>query len=411
MQLGALARNEALSSDGAGLLMMVGRLLTMMEADQRLAKVVASAHTPTTSGSDIAVIEEFASITAARRQAMDAVAAQDARPAAEDVSDPRSQFIDYLAKKAGRPIRTLKRFQRISGGYSKTSIAVELQPQDEFGWGTELIVRMDVRDGPTNFTVIDEFPLLQQLHGSAVPVAQPFACESDTSVLGQPFLVSALLPGKSAASGDPSVAAWGADPEQRNAIGRQLAAALGALHSVAPPAAVRASAHAQLKSYLRHWRDLWQNLGAPHEPGLALAFDWLERNVPARIERLAWVHGDFAPYNALQDDGRLSAVIDWEFAHLGDPAEDVGYCRRYMESLLPWSEFLAAYYAAGGPEYHSESAAFYEVWSNVRNTVVLLQGRQAYVSGRNRDIKVLYAPAEFYDYFLLNALKSIRETL
>ena len=342
---------------------------------------------------------------------MDSVAQRDARPKPDVVLDPRTQFTAYLSAKAGHPIRTLKKFQRISGGYSKTSIAVELESQDDFGWGTHLIVRMDVKDGPTSFTVADEFPLLQQLHGSAVPVAQPFACETDTLVLGQPFLVSALLPGTSAASGDPTVAAWGSDSEQRQAIGRQMAAALGALHSVAPPAAVRASAHAQLKAYLRHWRDLWQNLGAPHEPGLALAFDWLERNVPSRIERLAWVHGDFAPYNALQDRGRLSAVIDWEFAHLGDPAEDVGYCRKYMESLLPWSEFLDAYYAAGGPEYHSESAAFYEVWCNVRNAVVLLQGRQAYVSGRNRDIKVLYAPAEFYDYFLLSALKSIRETL
>lgn len=442
-----MSSRENLSSDGAGLLMMVGRLLTMIEADQLMAAERRSeatgpallrelgldvppanqtaveaaivelvqrsreADTATRSAQRKAVIDRYEADTLARQQQQALVAGSDQRPAATTISDPQARFTAYLSKQAGRSIGPLKKFHRIAGGYSKTTLAAELEPQDDFGWGTRLLIRMDVADGPTNFTVADEYPLLKRLHGSAVPVAQPFACESDITVLGQAFLVSALLPGISAASGDPTVAAWGQDLAQRRNVGLQLAQALGALHSVTPDETDERSGAEQLRRYLQEWRQVWLGLGAPPSPGLALAFDWLEENAPQSVARLAYIHGDFAPYNALQLDGQLTAVIDWEFIHLGDPAEDVGYCRKYMESLLPWDEFLQAYYAAGGPEYRSESASFYEVWCNVRNAVVLLQGRQAYVSGRNRDVKVLYAPAEFYDYFLLNALRSIRTQL
>lgn len=423
VHLAALARSEPLSADGAGLIMMVGRLLTMIEADRQAGQGAGDAEAAAAVVAQITdrgfkpedrrslfrtAIDRYVTVTEAMQEQRMQVAASDARPQTEAVTDPQQRFTQFLSRKAGRAIGPLKRFHRITGGYSKTSIAVQLAPEDEFGWGTSLIVRMDVKDGPTSFTVADEFPLLKRLHGSAVPVAQPFHCETDASVLGQPFLVSALMPGISAASGDPTVAAWGGDAKKRQAVGVQIARALGALHSVAPTEAATLSATEQVRAYLREWRERWQGLGAPPEPGLALAFEWLDENAPKAIERLAYVHGDFAPYNALQDDGRLTAVIDWEFVHLGDPAEDVGYCRKYMESLLPWEEFLRHYYASGGPEYRSDSAAFYEVWCNVRNAVVLLQGRQAYVSGRNRDLKVLYAPAEFYHYFLLQALKAIQ---
>lgn len=447
VQLATLAQKETLSSDSTDLLMMVGRLLTMLEADASttpaatiaggrqllqtfgvdppvdddesaveaaVAAFVAASRTAEPSqrrAQRKAVIDRYEAEIGSLQQQRLVAAASDQRPAVAVAADPAQRFADYLSRRAQRPIGPLKKYQRIAGGYSKLSIAVELDPKDDFGWGTQLLVRMDIENGATDFSVADEYPLLQRLHGSAVPVAQAFAAETDCSILGQPFLVSALLPGVSATSGEPTVAAWGHDPGLRREVGLQLAHALGALHSVTPSDAPHRSGAEQVQRYLREWRERWQRLQAPPSPALTLAFDWLEENAPREVARLAYIHGDFAPYNALQDKGRLTAVIDWEFIHLGDPAEDVGYCRKYMEALLPWDEFLQAYYAAGGPEYRSDSAVFYEVWCGVRNAVVLLQSRQVYVSGRNRDIKALYAGAEFHDYFLLNALRSIREQL
>lgn len=40
------------------------------------------------------------------------------------------------------------------------------------------------------------------------------------------------------------------------------------------------------------------------------------------------VHGDFGPNNVLLDPAtfEVTAVVDWEFAHLGDPIEDLAWC-------------------------------------------------------------------------------------
>jgi aminoglycoside phosphotransferase (APT) family kinase protein len=37
------------------------------------------------------------------------------------------------------------------------------------------------------------------------------------------------------------------------------------------------------------------------------------------------VHGDFGPQNLLIDASGVSALVDWEFAHLGEPIEDLAW--------------------------------------------------------------------------------------
>ena len=38
------------------------------------------------------------------------------------------------------------------------------------------------------------------------------------------------------------------------------------------------------------------------------------------------MHGDAGPGNFVHRDGKIVAVTDFEFCHLGDPAEDWGFC-------------------------------------------------------------------------------------
>lgn len=53
------------------------------------------------------------------------------------------------------------------------------------------------------------------------------------------------------------------------------------------------------------------------------------------------VHGDFGHYNAIMaaDGSRLAAVLDWEEAHLGDAAEDIGWCEFQLRSRHPQHEW------------------------------------------------------------------------
>lgn len=64
------------------------------------------------------------------------------------------------------------------------------------------------------------------------------------------------------------------------------------------------------------------------------ALRWLHQHQPADPPALRLVHGDFRLGNLIVGggaDGGLRTVLDWEIAHLGDPAEDLAWI-----CLPPW---------------------------------------------------------------------------
>jgi aminoglycoside phosphotransferase (APT) family kinase protein len=63
----------------------------------------------------------------------------------------------------------------------------------------------------------------------------------------------------------------------------------------------------------------------------------------------ALLHGDFWPGNLLWEEGRLTAILDWEDAALGDPASDVACCRlelRYKYGVTATERFTQRYQAS-----------------------------------------------------------------
>jgi aminoglycoside phosphotransferase len=66
------------------------------------------------------------------------------------------------------------------------------------------------------------------------------------------------------------------------------------------------------------------------------------------------VHGDFGPNNILFEPGThaVHALLDWEFAHVGEPVEDLAWCEwivrtHHPEQRAALGEFHAAYTAGG----------------------------------------------------------------
>jgi Phosphotransferase enzyme family len=80
-----------------------------------------------------------------------------------------------------------------------------------------------------------------------------------------------------------------------------------------------------------HGQDLVDAGRAPELLGLLGVFlHELQQLSPATVPELAGTggviaHGDFGPQNVLVDGHRITAVVDWEFAHLGQPVEDLAW--------------------------------------------------------------------------------------
>lgn len=106
----------------------------------------------------------------------------------------------------------------------------------------------------------------------------------------------------------------------RSVLVGQCARALAAIHSI-DPSMVSGLESVDVLERLRVGLDLVEEA----RPTFELALRWLaDRRPPARPP--AVVHGDFRVGNLLVDAASgLTAVLDWELAHLGDPLEDLGW--------------------------------------------------------------------------------------
>lgn len=61
----------------------------------------------------------------------------------------------------------------------------------------------------------------------------------------------------------------------------------------------------------------------PH-PAIELGLHWSRERIPLERPRVV-SHGDFRIGNLAVDESGLVAVLDWEFAHVSDPAEDLAW--------------------------------------------------------------------------------------
>lgn len=92
------------------------------------------------------------------------------------------------------------------------------------------------------------------------------------------------------------------------------------------------------------------NSGTAWDPLIHLAIDWLAENIPPDLPTPVIVHGDAGPANFLYADGQVTALLDWELVHYGDPMADLAMlCLRMLfQPFVPLPEAFAYYAEAGG---------------------------------------------------------------
>ena len=89
---------------------------------------------------------------------------------------------------------------------------------------------------------------------------------------------------------------------------------------------------AHLDSLIARWQDI-AHRHVESMPITRFIAAWLDRNRPPPLP-LRLVHGDLQPGNivAAPDGWQL---VDWEFARIGDPREDLGYYNAYASAVPP----------------------------------------------------------------------------
>jgi aminoglycoside phosphotransferase (APT) family kinase protein len=113
-------------------------------------------------------------------------------------------------------------------------------------------------------------------------------------------------------------------------------------------------------------------------PLFAFALAWLRRNAPTDVARSSLVHSDMGPGNFLATAGRVTAVLDWEVAHWGDPMEDLAAIA-VRDMATPVGHLparFAEYEAAGGGPVDLRRVEWYRVLVLARNAMMIGLGLQ-----------------------------------
>jgi aminoglycoside phosphotransferase (APT) family kinase protein len=255
---------------------------------------------------------------------------------------------------------------QIPGGYSKDTYMIGVV--DRHGDARDIVLRRDFPAGPTETSAADEFGILSKLSNLGLPVARPLEAVHDRAVLGQPFLVVERVPGENAADH------FDQDPQLARSVCYQLADTLGRLHALDPVELGLTTGDVggpadQIRTNLEQWKSFWKRNRRTGSPMVEAAFVWLEANIPADVARLVAVHGDARQHNVMIENGRLTALLDWEFIHAGDPAEDLEYTKIYTAPYVEWTDFMNVYLSAGGVRASDSGSRFYEVFRAVRNFI------------------------------------------
>ncbi len=271
----------------------------------------------------------------------------------------------------------------VIGGRSKQTIL--LRATGCRGLPPDLVVRRDLLVGSLGTSVVNEFRLLQTLHANGVEVPEVYHVEADRNVLGTPFLLLRAVPG--AALGQITEAPR--SPEKVLAAARALASVHRIPVSVAAPLLTHlgeARTRQAIAADIDEWHTSWRAQARSSSPALEAAFRYLAKHAEIIDESPCFVHGDYSFHNLLFADDRLTAVLDWELAHIGHAAEDLGYIKQAAQAVVPWADFMAAYHEAGGPPLDDAALRFYGLLGTVRLLMKICLARKLFEEGKTDDI-------------------------
>jgi aminoglycoside phosphotransferase (APT) family kinase protein len=266
--------------------------------------------------------------------------------------------------------------ERLLGGASRETWALVAD-------GRPLVLRRDPPGAPRSGAMRREAALMSAARAAGVAVPEVIAAGDD-------YVLMARLSGETLARRILRDETYDA---ARAALTAQCATALARLHTQVDPAAVPdlprdADPVAALREHL-------DQVGEPH-PVLELGLARLAASRPPE-RHPAVVHGDFRLGNLMVDADGLVGILDWELAHLGDPAEDLGWlCVRSwrfggaapVAGVGTRSALLASYAEAGGSPVSPAALDWWELYGTVRWGVICGQQASAHLSGAVRSVEL-----------------------
>jgi aminoglycoside phosphotransferase (APT) family kinase protein len=280
--------------------------------------------------------------------------------------------------------------RRLSGGASRETWTFELVAPDGDRQG--LVLRRDPGSHTGWSERATEYSLLEATAAAGVPVPRVRVLLGPDDDLGHGFVMDRVdgetIPRRILR--DDIYA--GARPLLAAQCG-EIAARIHATDTATLPELPVQSAAFQIAQY----RDNLDGFGEPH-PAFELGLRWLADNAPPEAPKPTLVHGDFRNGNLIIGPDGVRAVLDWELAHLGDPAEDLGWlCVKswrfgVVDKLVGGfgevAQLLDAYERAGGRRIDEDTLRWWVALGTLKWGVICIAQAFTHLTGVLRSVEL-----------------------
>lgn len=294
--------------------------------------------------------------------------------------------------------------ERLAGGASRSIYELKLS-SGRSTHGQSLVVRMDADPGRLSGSGVDEYDVLSLAFDAGVTVPKVhWRGTYDADGERRTYVVMDRISGEAIAR---RLLRDDAYAGTRQVLPEQLAGELGRIHTVSVDDPRMSSLQSRrledecegfAVAEVRRYRELLNLASDGHPmPGLVYAGRWLSRNAPV-AKRVSLVHGDFRIGNVMFDEKGLTAVLDWELAHIGDPVEDIGWffvrAWRFGSNdlaaggLSSRERFLEAYERAAGLSIDREAVRYWEIFGNWKWAVICVLQAAGYKASGKPDVEL-----------------------
>lgn len=306
----------------------------------------------------------------------------------------------YLALQTGHAV-TVGTLRRFPVGFSWLTYAVPVTGLDGTRQTRELILRLGPDHGLfAPYSAGPQALAMRSLEGGEVPVPRTYWHSDDPAILGAPFLFCEKMAGSAVV---PWVSATEPPLEEgyRRQLGTQFIDALAALHRldwqqrpIAAMAGDLSTGNAAQRT-VDVWKQLIERWAMRPYPLAEWGIRWLEQHRPV-APRVAVVHGDYRTGNFLEEGGRITAILDWELVHLGDPHEDLAWVSLpmyrggspYLCRLCEPEWFYERYAQQSGIAVSMPAVRYWQVFSLLKLAATHMAAARCFEEGRFNDMRM-----------------------
>jgi aminoglycoside phosphotransferase (APT) family kinase protein len=306
---------------------------------------------------------------------------------------------EWLRRETGARRVEIVELTRLPGGAIQDNWTLDIDVDGgRWSGAHRFVLRTDAPSSvAASLTRAHEFAVLRAANAAGVIAPEALFLCRHRDVIGRAYFIMRRVRGIAAGHRlvrDPSLVPDG------DALARSLGENLARIHAIrscdhdieglaSPPDDPAQAAIDGYRAYLDGLQDTY--------PSLEWGLRWCELNKSSPLPPTL-IHRDYRTGNYLVDEGRLTAVLDWEFAAWGDSREDLGWftarCWRFgvpereAGGIAALAPFVSGYQRIAGRTVSRAELDYWQVMAHLRWAVIAIQQAQRHAVGGERSLEL-----------------------